>query len=159
MIKYTKGDVTKEKTGLIIHGTNCQGVMGSGVAKAIKERFPKVFTAFQKAGKGKKLLGGTSFISINDNLYVANCYTQEFYGNDGKKYADLNAVASALERVFVFAATFKLTIKSPRIASGLGGLDWETEVKPIFERYSALVPQVEVEIFELDEKKDSKEQK
>ena len=33
MLNYINGDITTVKEGLIIQGVNCQGVMGSGIAK------------------------------------------------------------------------------------------------------------------------------
>ena len=33
MIEYRKGNLLDVTSGLIAHGVNCQGVMGSGVAK------------------------------------------------------------------------------------------------------------------------------
>ena len=37
MIKIIEGNIVNAKTDFIIHQVNCQGVMGSGVAKALRD--------------------------------------------------------------------------------------------------------------------------
>lgn len=147
-MKLIQGDITKERGNCVIaHGVNCQGVMGSGVAKAIKERWPIIYQCFLEAPTGPYMLGSAHFIRVEeDNTYVANCYTQEFFGKDGKQYASLEALEKALESCFEFCQVEGLTLKAPKIGSGLGGLSWEHEVLPIFVRLN-MQYNVNVEIF------------
>lgn len=128
-----KQDITEITDGIICHGVNCQGVMGSGVALAIKTKWPAIYESFKEQGKGPHLLGTAHIITINEDLYIANCYTQEYFGNDGRVYASLKAIESALKPVFLWASTLGLTIHSPMIGCGLGGLEWN-DVAEIFER-------------------------
>lgn len=147
-MEYISGDLTLETSGLIIHGVNAQGKMGSGIALAIRNKWPEVYTAYANHPQGKVQLGNVQFVSISDGLYVGNCWTQEFYGKDGKIYADKNAVKVALEKAFDFCSQYKLELKSPKIAAGLGGLSWEEDVLPIFNKMQNLYPDVKVKIFE-----------
>ena len=48
MIQHLNQDLTTARQQVIVHQVNCQGRMGSGVAKAIKEKFPNVYTAYKK---------------------------------------------------------------------------------------------------------------
>ena len=41
MIKYKIGDLLTAPQKCIAHQVNCQGVMGSGVARAIRNEYPK----------------------------------------------------------------------------------------------------------------------
>lgn len=98
IIRNITGDVTAPIKGIIGHGVNCQGVMGSGVALAIRNKFPKVYTeylALCARTKPEDLLGTTQLVKITDDLYVANMFTQLNFGGDGKVYASLDAVRSA----------------------------------------------------------------
>lgn len=133
-MKYVKKDITTVDDGLVIHGVNCQGVMGSGVARAIRNKWPKVYDAYRQLGKGVHLLGCSHIVTISEDpiLCVGNCYTQEYYGNDGKRYAELGSIESALDGVFSYASALGLTIHSPMIGCGLGGLKWE-DVLEIYE--------------------------
>lgn len=40
MIKHIKGDIFQSGADVILHQVNCQGVMGSGVAKQVREKYP-----------------------------------------------------------------------------------------------------------------------
>lgn len=43
MLKHIKGDIFKSNADAILHQVNCQGVMNSGVAKQVREKYPIVF--------------------------------------------------------------------------------------------------------------------
>ena len=135
IMKIVKKDITTVTRGVIPHGVNCQGKMASGVAKAIKEKWPLVYDEFMKCETGAKMLGKAHEVKVGEDLYVVNCYTQEYYGRDGRQYASVDAVHEALAHVFLFAEYKNLDVHMPKIASGLGGLDWESDVKPIIEEY------------------------
>ncbi len=133
MITYLKKDITTVERGVLAHGVNCQRKMGSGVALAIKTKWPTIYTAYMDMPGGKEMLGGAHIINVSEDssLHVANCYTQEFYGPGDKKYASPEAIMKALDGVFSFAQINELPVYLPKIGAGLGGLDWETEVLPI----------------------------
>jgi hypothetical protein len=101
--------ITEENTPLnvvraICHGTNCQGVMGSGFAAFLRKKYPKVFVVYRNEYETKGLyLGGTSTAIGNyETFQLWNLNTQEFYRNykhtDGsiepsnKVYCDYGAV-------------------------------------------------------------------
>lgn len=148
-MKLINENITGQTTGLIIHGVNCSGAMGSGVALAIKTQWPQIYTKFKEVGPGEELLGQLDIIRINAGLYIGNGYTQLNYGKDGKRYADLNAVDKVLQSAFLWVDVMNCTInslvengdlfvlKAPKIASALGGLDWDTEIAPLFLKYEA----------------------
>jgi len=46
MISIIKKDVTTVTKGVVAHGVNCQGAMGSGVAGAIRRKWPSVFIEY-----------------------------------------------------------------------------------------------------------------
>lgn len=146
MIEYKKMDITGVDNGVIIHGVNCLRVMGSGVALAIKNKWPQIFEIYKKMPSGKQMLGQTHFICVQPGLYVGNCYTQLNFGRDNKRYADIDAVKSCLKASFSFADLNQLDLYSPMIASGLGGLDWESEVQPIFEELNTKYEDLNVTI-------------
>ena len=41
-------DITKSNADYICHQVNCQGVMGSGVAKAIRDKWPQVYEEYKR---------------------------------------------------------------------------------------------------------------
>lgn len=146
-MEYIQGDITNETSGLIIHGVNCVGVMGSGVALAIKTKWPQVYEAYKSHQQGREALGKVQFVPIEPGLYIGNCWTQEFFGNDGKIYADRGALRRCLFQALAFCETHGLELKTPKIAAGLAGLNWDADVVPIFELARAAYPTVPVKVF------------
>jgi O-acetyl-ADP-ribose deacetylase (regulator of RNase III) len=134
-MELIKGDVTEVTDGIILHIVNCQHKMGSGVAKALRDKWPLVYDYYMKDGKGPSMLGKVGFVPVAPGLTVVNGYGQEFYGYDGKRYADPVAIDRILQTCFEFCVEWDLKIAMPKIASGLGGLDWDKEVVPLIEKY------------------------
>lgn len=155
MMLYLKKDVTDVGLGIVAHGVNCQHAMGSGVAGAIRKKWPVVYDRFMAAPKGKTMLGTVDLIAVttDDSLFVANCYTQQFYGYGGGRYADPEAVKKAMQTTFRLADSLTLPLYMPKIGCGLGGLDWEADVLPIINYQTETYPRVEVFICELEEVK------
>lgn len=138
-MKYINADITKTKYGIIIHGCNCQFSMGAGVAKQIKLVFPRAYKEYaslkNKIRRSEKLLGSVQFVNINDDLIIGNMFTQVYYGKrPGIKYADINAIEKCLEEVIKHAINLEMDIHSVKVGCGLAGLDWKSEVLPIYER-------------------------
>lgn len=135
MLKNEKSDITLVTDGVIAHGVNCKGVMGAGVALALRERWPAMYDAYQRNTRlGDQLLGSCHIIRVDTAVWVANCYSQLNYGREpGVKYASLDALKQSLGFAFCHAAATNLTLHAPQIGAGLGGLDWATEVLPVFE--------------------------
>ena len=48
MVVYKECDIFDSGADIICHQVNCQGVMGSGLAKQIRERYPIVYEEYKK---------------------------------------------------------------------------------------------------------------
>ena len=70
------GDLLKASEDIIGHQVNCKGVMGSGVDKLIKEKYPEAFCANGKT--------------------VANLFAQLKYGRGKEQYTDYSAEETVL---------------------------------------------------------------
>lgn len=131
MLRYKKANLI-EQHGVIIHGVNARGVMGSGVAKDIRIAFPEAFHKYLEAySSGFLELGSISFVTLANGVVVVNACTQNFYGYDGAMYVNYDAVRNCL-------AAVKLTFPEgpyflPKIGCGLGGGDWNVVSKIIEE--------------------------
>ena len=131
-MKYIDMDITTVGSGCILNGVNCQDRMGSGVAKAIYQKWPIVKECYHAIGKSNMHLGLVDIMEVDQGIFVANCWTQEYYGYDGKKYANADAISKCLDQIGRIGFE---EIYSPLIGCGLGGLDWDTEVQPVFESF------------------------
>jgi len=122
-------DITKVTSGIIVHGCNAQGVMGSGVAKQLRAKYPEIFLDYLdllntfKESKDSPM-GKTMVSLVSKDLYIANAVTQEFYGRDGKQYVDYEALSTCLTSVADLAQQWKMPVHIPYlIGAGLGGGD------------------------------------
>jgi O-acetyl-ADP-ribose deacetylase (regulator of RNase III) len=154
MLLYKEMDATGINTGIIAHGVNCQRKMASGIAKTIREKFPDVYRSYMQAPSGPEMLGSAHVICVNHDadLYVANMYTQVFYGYGGGKYADPDAIVQALESVIIYSDVCdQLPIFMPRIGCGLGGLDWDRDVVEGVQRVADKRPDIDIIVCDLPE--------
>lgn len=129
-IKYFDGNLLESNAPLIMHQVNCKGVMNSGVAKAIKEKWPIVYDEYQKFYSYlpiDTLLGTTQFVKIGNNRYVANMFAQERYGYNGIKYTSYDAIDKCLRSVARNAENGEIDrVAMPyNMSSDRGGADWE----------------------------------
>lgn len=107
MIKHIKCDIFESGADVILHQVNCQGVMGSGIAKQVKEKYPKVYESYKNRCdfySPKALLGSAQFVGthIEYNTPFAgifNLFGQEKFGYDGKCYTDYIALYKCFEKV------------------------------------------------------------
>lgn len=126
-ITYINGDLFATGIEHIVHGCNAQGVMGSGVAKIIKEQYfdAYAFYAAQYDQHGLKL-GDVQFVPANGKVIV-NAITQDNFGRDGKRYVDYDAVAAAMKTINRLLTLSGYTqVAMPKIGAGYGGGDWDT---------------------------------
>lgn len=132
MIQYKIGDLLDVTEGCIIHGCNAQGVMGSGVALAVKNKYPKAYTAYKNFETKHGLrLSSISLIRIN-NLWVANMISQELYGRDPKvQYVSYGAVHLGFEKLHKHMDRY-VPFHFPKIGAKRGNGDWN-EIARIIE--------------------------
>lgn len=151
-MRMIKKDITTVTRGIIAHGCNCQGVMGSGAAKAIRDKFPEIFPPYygfcRDGGFEKDLLGEVVFVYVAPQLVVANMLTQHRYGTSGK-FADPDAIHKALLKTAEHAWYGKVPLYSVRVGALRGGLDWDTEVEPIYQAVQSVYPDLEIFICDI----------
>lgn len=127
-IEYITGDLMQAPEGIILHGCNAQGVMGSGVAKLIRDKYPEAYAAYRTAFvKRWMTLGSVVFVQSGDKM-IGNAITQEFYGREpGRVYADYEGIQRAFEFINRRAPMYVGDggrVAMPMIGAGLAGGDW-----------------------------------
>lgn len=139
MINHIKGDIFQSNADVILHQVNCQGVMGSGVAKQVREKYPWVFAEYKRLcddakrlpNGTKSLLGVTQFVFINETQVIGNLFAQDRFGYDGKCYSDYTALRKCLMYVKKKFGDKKIAIPY-LMACHRGGGNWDT-VREIIE--------------------------
>lgn len=128
MLNHAKGNlIDMAEAGLfdiIVHGCNCQNVMGSGIAKELRARYPGVYQADCIATQQWKnpvgKLGNFSTYTSAMPFIVINAYTQLHYlprGVDHFEYESFYLILKKLESLGGVRFGF------PYIGMGLAGGD------------------------------------
>lgn len=127
MIKYVTGDLLASPLKVIAHGCNCHGLMGSGIAKQIRDRWPNVYEVYRLKYQVMGLELGTILpVRTLDNRLVVNCMTQYDCGHDGRLYVDYDAIEQCMVAINNHVDTWEVTeVGFPKIGAGLAGGDWD----------------------------------
>lgn len=134
-IEYRKGDLFSTDITAIVHGCNAQGVMGSGVAKIVREKYPKAYERYvNEYNLNKHLkLGHVIPVPCGDRnvdpanfKIIINAITQDFFGRDGKRYVSYDAIADSMNTINQFFEVYGISeIAMPKIGAGLANGKWE----------------------------------
>jgi O-acetyl-ADP-ribose deacetylase (regulator of RNase III) len=137
-IEYRKGNILETDCKYILHGCNAKGVMGGGVAAAIRSKYPKAYYDYRSAYETDGLQLGTIIPSKQiDGKIILNAITQETFGNTGL-HVSYWAVANVMKSLNGVLDEDFTEFTMPKLGAGLGGGDWnvisvliETELKRI----------------------------
>ena len=124
-MKIINKDITTVTDGIICHQVNAHGVMGAGLAKQIKAKFPAAYKIYKavcdKAPNPNLLLGSGILVPITDKLQIANLFGQTSFSRKGL-HTNYGALQDALEGVFEEVLARKQQIYIPyKMGAGLGG--------------------------------------
>jgi O-acetyl-ADP-ribose deacetylase (regulator of RNase III) len=124
---FEKGNLLDVESGILVHGCNCQGVWGSGVASQMKEKYPEAFKRYvsdlKKNDSARMALGTISYHEVHPTLTVFSAFTQEFYGRDkNARYVSYDALDACFYYIISYARGMNQQIYLPDlIGAGLGG--------------------------------------
>lgn len=128
MFTFISGDLLHADTDVIAHQVNCQGVMGAGLARQIRNIHPVVYTKYKTACEQMTdidLLGKVQVISTTP-YRIANLFAQRYYGRVGR-YTDYSALQQCLTKLKDYMLQHNLnSIGLPEgLGCGLAGGSWD----------------------------------
>lgn len=116
------GDLFTTDLEVIGHGVNTVGVMGAGVAKRVRDDFPKTYRIYKSDCKMGYLTPGLALPGVKeDGKFIINIASQELPGANAT-YAYLAQGVEAA--VIMLKATGRDSMALPQIGCGIGGLEW-----------------------------------
>ena len=142
-------DFQEDKIKTIVHGCNCYGVMGAGIARQIAMMYPIALDVDRKINaKGEMAeplgnpnrLGTYSEVELSNGQKILNCYTQ-FEPGRNFEYRALIEVLIQINQNFAGEV-----VGFPRIGCGIGGGNWEV-VKKLIQEHT---PDVKIIIVNYD---------
>lgn len=136
MLHYVIGNLLDSDCDYICHQVNCQGVMGSGIAKQIRERWPGVYEGYKAwydscsadspDGQAYRWMMGTNLtVPVSATKFIVNMAAQARCGYDGARYTSYDAFDRCLHDI-KDSVPKRRTIGFPKnIGCGLGGGNWK----------------------------------
>lgn len=127
------GNLMHVKKGHIVHGCNAQGVMGSGVALAVRQTYPHVYEDYVHQHENGGLKLGVAYESLaTRELKIWNAITQGTFG-PGIRQTSYDAVTTCFEQINSYLAQGlegmgnmqPNEVHIPLIGAARGGGNWE----------------------------------
>lgn len=122
---YKSGNLLEADEQIIVHQVNCQGVMGAGLAKAIRNKWPQVYDKYRRICTEytpESLLGKVLPVTVGDKI-ILNVFGQLNYGREGVQtsYEALELALRKIESKYMFQKiAFPLNM-----GCGLAGGNWD----------------------------------
>lgn len=160
MIEYHQMNLLDSECDYICHQVNCRGAMNSGVAKAIREKWPQVYenykikydecedAVYSMMGQYETcpfsisdlMLGTIQVVALYDDYHktvkhqhVINMFAQAGYGYDGKRYTSYDAFWSCLGQIKETVPKGSSIAFPYKIGCCRGGANWAVIEKMIEE--------------------------
>lgn len=138
MIYEVSGDILKTKAQAIAHGVAPNDPFNQGLAHALREQWPALYKDFRHHCHTSHPEAGDIWMwgSVG-GVRIVNLMTQEASYDHGSRpgKATIAHVNHALRALHKLAETEGFTsLALPRLATGVGGLDWQ-EVFPLIQQH------------------------
>lgn len=163
MIKYVSGDILLSQAEAVAHGVAPNDHFNSGLALSLRERWPAMAKDFRHWCHSQNPKPGTIWQWAGPGSpRIINLLTQEGVeghhggGHPGKaKTEHVNHALKSLQQYVVDEGLKSLAL--PKLATGVGGLDW-AEVKPLIQKHLGSL-QIPIYVYEEFHKGNAAEEK
>ncbi len=166
MIREVEGDILLTGAQVIAHGIATHDPFDSGLALALRERFPSMVKDYRHAMHARQPDTGAiwAWQGVNEDgstRGIVNLLTQGMQSQDKAarpvkaKLEDVNHALRALAKHVQDEGIKSLAL--PRLATGVGALDW-AEVKPLIAQHlgGLGIPVMVYEVYRKGQKADEK---
>lgn len=142
-----KGDIFNSTAQVLTNTVNTVGVMGAGLAKRFRERFPEMYEDYKERCRQKEVKVGLPYLwkpPNGEGKWVLNFPTKKSWRGGSR----LEWIEQGLKYLLEHYEEWGIqSLAMPALGCDLGGLDWETQVKPLMIRYLSQM-NIPVEIYE-----------
>ena len=121
MLTYLKGNLLDTEAQALVNPVNCVGVMGAGLAKQFRLRYPKNFIEYQNYCQNGSLKPGGLFIYKEDGKVIINFATKNHWKNN----SEYEYIENGLLNLAKELKENPISVAIPKLGCGLGGLDWQ----------------------------------
>lgn len=127
------GNLFYSEMPVLVCPVNLVGVMGNGLALYMKLRYPSLFPKYFKAIRSGELVDGMlRLTTVEDGRQILLFPTKHHFSED----SDPRLIETGLRKLFNNYQRLGLGgIAFPKIGCGKGNLSYDSEIKPLFDRY------------------------
>lgn len=137
MLAYLESDIFDSPAQALVNTVNIVGIMGKGIAKDFKLRYPEMFKEYKAICKANNLDIGQLHLYRSFNKTIINFPTKKHWRSPSKlEYLErgLQTFTTRFEELGLTSVAF------PQLGTGNGELHWENTVRPLMERYLKPLP-------------------
>lgn len=138
-----QGDIFESRADVLINSVNIVGVMGKGLAKKFSNRFPGLNESYQEACSNGQIqrwgLHPWTFKEGGRTRWIINLPTKDHWRKPSSVYLiqrGLFCLCSWMGKTQHVYSQHEApwTVALPALGCGEGGLDWESQVRPMMEK-------------------------
>ena len=132
MLMYIEGNMFESPAQVLVNTVNTVGVMGKGIALTFKKVYPDMYKNYRYYCENKQFEMGKLYLYKTPGKWILNFPTKINWRNPSK----IEYIEQGLKK---FVASYKekgiKSIAFPKLGCGNGGLNFETHVKPLMDKY------------------------
>lgn len=147
MIHYVAGDIFTSSAEALVNPVNTTGVMGAGLAREFRRRFPDAYIAYAEACRRGKVQIGRVFVYDRGRAfprYILHFPTKRHWRNPSRMEYIEKGLDDLVRVVHLLGVRH---VAVPALGAGLGGLRWD-DVRALMERKLSTENNVQWDIFE-----------
>ena len=143
MLHEVSGDILLSRAQAIVHGVAPNDGHNQGLAHALRENWPAMYKDFRHFCQTTHPKAGEMWVwGSAEGRRVASLFTQDAAYDHGAKPGrasaeNLNHALKALRKWVEAEGVTSLAL--PRLATGVGGMNWD-EVRPLIEKHLGDLP-------------------
>lgn len=147
MIIIGEGNIFDIMCDAVVNPVNCKGVMGAGLAKQFKIKYPSMFQAYKHYCEMGTSKPGDIFVWHYEACpYIINAFVKDDW-KQPSRYMWIELVIKNI-KLFLREHPEIKSIAVPKLGCGLGKLDWD-KVKPIMiKEFESVADMVDIYIKE-----------
>jgi O-acetyl-ADP-ribose deacetylase (regulator of RNase III) len=143
MIKPARGSIFEGHYEALVNPVNTRGTMGAGLARVFRSKYPEMYERYKATCDAGLLQIGDLYlfkvpppIWYDQPRWIINVPTKE----DPKLLSKLEYVEEGIKALTSVYKNFGIvSVAVPALGCGLGGLDFDTQVYPLYEKHLAEV--------------------
>jgi O-acetyl-ADP-ribose deacetylase (regulator of RNase III)/uncharacterized protein YwgA len=142
MLKVIVGDIFESKMSVLVNTVNCVGVMGKGIAKTYKNKYPQMFNEYKCQCLNKEIHTGQLYPYYEDGkVKILNFPTKDHWRSPSK----IEYIITGLDWFIDHYKALDITsIAFPPLGCGNGGLDWDIVGPIMYQKLKNLSIDIEI---------------